>query len=78
MSLSKQEAQRLMERVGKLESQVASMKFKLDNFERALKPEELMRRVKEGIAEEKRKAEAQKVDMTAAVELMGRPPATPS
>ncbi len=74
MSLSKQEAQRLLERVGKLESQVASLKFKLEAFERILRPEELMRRVKEGIAEEKRKAEAAKVDMTAAAELMGRKP----
>jgi len=76
MSLSKQEAQRLMERVSKLESQVASLKFKLEAFERILRPEELMRRVKEGIAEEKRKAEAAKVDMTAAAELMGRKPGT--
>ncbi len=57
MSLSKQEAQRLLERVSKLESQVASLQFKLQNFEKILRPEELMRRVKEGIAEEKRKAE---------------------
>lgn len=76
MSLSKQEAQRLLERVGKLESQVASLKFKLEAFERVLKPEELMRRVKEGIAEEKRKAEAAKVDMAAAAELLGRKPVT--
>lgn len=76
MSLSKQEAQRLMERVGKLENQVASLKFKLEAFERILRPEELMRRVKEGIAEEKRKAEAAKVDMTVAAELMGRKPGT--
>jgi hypothetical protein len=76
MSLSKQEAQRLLERVGKLESQVASLKFKLENFEKVLRPEELMRRVKEGIAEEKRKAEAAKVDMAAAAELLGRKPGT--
>jgi len=76
MSLSKQEAQRLLERVGKLENQVASLKFKLEAFEKILRPEELMRRVKEGIAEEKRKAEAAKVDMAAAAELMGRKPGT--
>lgn len=76
MSLSKQEAQRLLERVGKLESQLASLKFKLETFEKVLRPEELMRRVKEGIAEEKRKAEAAKVDMAAAAELLGRKPGT--
>ncbi|MFN8611016.1 MAG: hypothetical protein U0931_25970 [Vulcanimicrobiota bacterium] len=76
MSLSKQEAQRLLERVGKLENQVASMKFKLEAFERILRPEELMRRVKEGIAEEKRKAEAAKVDLAAAAELLGPKPGT--
>ena len=76
MSLSKQEAQRLLERVGKLESQVSRLKFKLEAFEKILRPEELMRRVKEGIAEEKRKAEAAKVDMAAAAELMGRKPGT--
>lgn len=76
MSLSKQEAQRLLERVGKLENQVASLKFKLEAMDKILRPEELMRRVKEGIAEEKRKAEAAKLDMTAAAELLGRKPGT--
>lgn len=76
MSLSKQEAQRLLERVGKLENQLASLKFKLEAFEKILRPEELMRRVKEGIAEEKRKAEVAKVDMAAAAELLGRKPGT--
>jgi hypothetical protein len=74
MSLSKQEAQRLLERVGKLESQVGSLKFKLEAMERALRPEELLRRVREGEAEEKRKAAAQEIDMMAAAELMGRKP----
>ena len=74
MSLSKQEAQRLLERVGKLESQVGSLKFKLENMERGLRPEELVRRVREGAAEEKRKAAAQEIDMQAAAELMGRKP----
>lgn len=74
MSLSKQEAQRLLERVGKLENQVASLKFKLETMEKVLRPEELMRRVKEGIAEEKRKAAAAEIDMVAAAQLMGRKP----
>jgi hypothetical protein len=73
MSLSKQEAQRLLERVGKLENQVASLKFKLEAMEKILRPEELMRRVKEGIAEEKRKAEAAKIDLAAAAELIRKP-----
>lgn len=74
MSLSKQEAQRLLERVGKLESQVASLKFKMEAMERILRPEELLRRVREGEAEEKRKMAAQDIDMAAAAELLGRKP----
>jgi len=74
MSLSKQEAQRLLERVGKLESQVASLKFKLEATERILRPEEMLRRVREGEAEEKRKQAAQEIDMAAAAELLGRKP----
>lgn len=69
MSLSKQEAQRLMERVGKLESQVASLNFKIQAMEKIVRPEELLRRVREGEAEEKRKAENK--DMLAAAELLG-------
>ncbi len=71
MSLNKQEAQRLIERVGKLESQVASLNFKIQQFERILKPEEILRRVREGEAEEKRKAESK--DMLSAAELLQRP-----
>lgn len=71
MSLNKQEAQRLMERVGKLESQVASLNFKIQQFERLFKPEEILRRVREGEAEEKRKAESK--DMLAAAELLHKP-----
>lgn len=74
MSLSKQEAQRLLERVGKLESQVGSLKFKLEAIERVIRPEEILRRVREGEAEEKRKAAAQDIDLMAAAELMGRKP----
>jgi cell division septum initiation protein DivIVA len=71
MSLNKQEAQRLIERVGKLESQVASLNFKIQQFERIVKPEEILRRVREGEAEEKRKAESK--DMLSAAELLQRP-----
>ena len=71
MTLNKQEAQRLMERVGKLESQVASLNFKIQQIERFLKPEEILRRVREGESEEKRKAEG--VDMLAAAELLHKP-----
>ena len=43
MSLSKQEAQRLMERVGKLESQVASLNFKIQAMEKIVRPEEILK-----------------------------------
>lgn len=75
MSLSKQEAQRLLERVGKLESQVASLTFKMQNIEKILRPEELLRRVREGESEEKRKADSK--DMLAAAELLGPKPNQP-
>lgn len=73
MSLSKMEAQRLLERVAKLESQVGSLTFKLQNMEKAFRPEELLRRVREGEAEEKRKGGDQK-DMLAAQQLLGPKP----
>ena len=69
MSLSKTEAQRLLERVGKLESQVGSLMFKLQNMEKAMRPEEILRRVREGEAEEKRKGEQK--DLLAAQQLLG-------
>lgn len=69
MSLSKMEVQRLMERIGKLESQVASLNFKLQNFEKAVQPLEIVRRYREGEAEEKRKAEQK--DLLAAQQLLG-------
>lgn len=69
MSLSKMEAQRLMERVSKLESQVASLNFKLQNLEKTLQPLEVLRRCREGEAEEKRKAEQK--DLLAAQQLLG-------
>lgn len=74
MSLSKMEAQRLLERVSKLESQVSSLKFKLENMEKMLRPEDLLRRVREGESEEKRKAASHELDLMAASELMGRKP----
>ena len=69
MSLSKNDFQRLMERVSKLESQVASLNFKMQTMEKNVRPEEVLRRVREGEAEEKRKAESR--DMLAAAELLG-------
>jgi hypothetical protein len=72
MSLSKMEAQRLMERVAKLESQVGSLTFKLQNMEKAFRPEEILRRVREGEADEKRKGEQK--DMLAAQQLLGPKP----
>jgi len=57
-----------MERVGKLESQVASLNFKIQAMEKIVRPEEILRRVREGEAEEKRKAENK--DLLAAAELL--------
>ena len=59
MSLSKMEVQRIMERLGRLENQVASLNFKLQAMENNLKPEILAKRVREGEEAEKRKAESQ-------------------
>jgi hypothetical protein len=59
MSLSKMEVQRIMERLGRLENQVASLNFKLQAMENLLKPENLAKRVREGEEAEKRKAETQ-------------------
>jgi len=59
MSLSKMEVQRIMERLGRLENQVASLNFKLQAMENLLKPEMLAKRVREGEEAEKRKAETQ-------------------
>ena len=59
MSLSKLEVQRMMERIGRLENQVASLNFKLQAMENLLKPENLAKRVRDGEAEEKRKVDTQ-------------------
>lgn len=59
MTLSKMEVQRMMERIGRLENQVASLNHKLQAMENMLKPETLAKRVREGEQEEKRKAEQQ-------------------
>lgn len=74
MSLSKMEAQRLMERVSKLESQVASLTFKLQHMEKQMKPDEILRRVREGEADEKRKGELGDKDILAAQQLLGPKP----
>ena len=53
------EVQRMLERIGRLENQVASLNFKLQAMENNLKPEILAKRVREGEEAEKRKAESQ-------------------
>lgn len=59
MSISKLEIQRLMERIGRLENQVASLNFKMQAFENLLKPENLAKRVRDGEKEEQRKIDTQ-------------------
>jgi hypothetical protein len=76
MSLSKLEVQRIMERLGKLESQVGGIAFKITAIEAILKPENLFRRVREGANEEKRKAEREQI-MSGEALLVPKPPGTP-
>ncbi len=59
MGMSKMEVQRMMERIGRLENQVASLNFKLQALETILKPENLAKRVRDGEEAEKRKADSQ-------------------
>lgn len=53
------EVQRMLERIGRLENQVASLNFKIQAMENNIKPEILAKRVREGEEAEKRKAESQ-------------------
>lgn len=57
MALTRREFQLLQERVGRLESKLYALEQRLSVYENVLKPENLLRRVREGEAEEKRKAE---------------------
>ena len=61
VSLSKLEVQRIMERLGKLEGQVAGLISKVNAFETILKPDNLWRRVRDGEIEEKRKLEREQL-----------------
>lgn len=66
------EIQRIMERLGKLENQVASINFKLQAIDNILKPDAILRKVREAEAEEKRKAEMGEGLTAAAAELLNK------
>ena len=59
MALTRREFQLLQERVSRLESKLYALEQRLSVYDNLLKPENLLRRVREGEAEEKRKAERQ-------------------
>lgn len=57
MALTRREFQLLQEKVSRLESKLYQIEQRLNMYDNVLKPENLLRRVREGEAEEKRKAE---------------------
>lgn len=57
MALTRREFQLLQEKVTRLENKLYALEQRLSVYENILKPENLLRRVREGEAEEKRKAE---------------------
>lgn len=57
MEVNRRDFQMLQERVGRLESKLYALDQRLAVFENLLKPENLLRRVRQGEDEEKRKAE---------------------
>ena len=56
MEVSRRDFQVLQERVGRLEGKVHAMEQRLTAFENLLKPENLLRRVRQGEEEERRRA----------------------
>ncbi len=56
MEVSRRDFQILQERVGRLESKLYAFEQRLVAFENLLKPENLLRRVRQGEEEEKRRA----------------------
>ncbi len=57
MEVSRRDFQVLQERVGRLESKLYAFEQRLTAFENLLKPDNLLRRIRQGEEEEKRRAE---------------------
>lgn len=61
MEFSRRDFQLIQERVSRLESKLYALEQRLVVLDNVLKPENLLRRVRDGEAEEKRKAEKQDI-----------------